>query len=376
MVTHDTTELGLAFAIAAFGMPTCATSLAGVGRIDKRYWHTCSLRFVADKRSQLAEGPIAMSRSLLPCNPCPRSDALEILKDKRTLRAFGFSNQPLADVVIGIFVKAPLATSELTQAAFGRLRSDLLERLTAHQIPLAAALDLLARKRFTVAVGRQIDNAQIDAQDTRDIDRLGRLDFASNEQIPFATDQRQIGFPALGRKQFTLASATDEREDLPPIKRPDRNFRTFQVIRENAIVIGNRTQRRKRPLQLPIPFVRIGDFGDTAHRKLRGQMERLAHRLIGQVVDRELAKGFRLPCHLTDEVARGVGCLKRVLKRVSLCWRREQLQLNCESHDMTVYPNPNVCASASWLECAIPACGATRLIRAPKGGGFRLVRFL
>ena len=35
MVTRDTTEFSLAFAVATFGVPTGAASLAGMGRIDK-----------------------------------------------------------------------------------------------------------------------------------------------------------------------------------------------------------------------------------------------------------------------------------------------------------------------------------------------------
>jgi len=109
MVTHDTTKLGLVFAVAACDMSTRTASLAGVGRIDKRHRYARTPRRVADKGSQLAESLIAVSRSLpSPCNPRPLTDALEILKDDRPLRAFGFGNQPLTDVVIGVFLKAPL----------------------------------------------------------------------------------------------------------------------------------------------------------------------------------------------------------------------------------------------------------------------------
>jgi hypothetical protein len=93
MVAHDTTKLSLAFAIAALGMPAGATALTGVSWIDQRYRYTRLLRLVADKETQLAEGPITVSRSLFwPANPRPRSDTLEIFKDNRPLRAFGFSN--------------------------------------------------------------------------------------------------------------------------------------------------------------------------------------------------------------------------------------------------------------------------------------------
>src|SRR4030095_3367597 len=106
MTTYDTTELGLAFAVAAFGMPASTTALTGVGRIDKRYRYARALRLVADKRPELPEGQIAVSRSLpWPFNPRPRSDALANFKDDRPPCVFGFGNQPLTDVVIGVLLK-------------------------------------------------------------------------------------------------------------------------------------------------------------------------------------------------------------------------------------------------------------------------------
>jgi hypothetical protein len=119
MVTHDATKRSLVFAVAAFGMPTGTTALARVGRIDKRYRYTAPLCLVTDKRPQLRKGPIAVSRSLpWPFNPRPRSDTLEVFKDNRPLRAFGFGKEPLADVVIRICLESTLAACNLAQAAF------------------------------------------------------------------------------------------------------------------------------------------------------------------------------------------------------------------------------------------------------------------
>jgi hypothetical protein len=189
MLTHDTTKLSLTFAVVTFGMSTRAASLAGVRWIDKRHPYAEVLRLVANKRPQLTEGPIAVSRSLpSPLNPRPRPYALAVFKDKRPLRAFGFGNEPLADVVIRILLKTPLVTSELPQAAFGRLRSDPLKCLTTTLIPLAAIFDMLTRKRFTIAIGCHSDNAQVNAQDTIHVDRFWYLNLATHEPIPFTTD--------------------------------------------------------------------------------------------------------------------------------------------------------------------------------------------
>ena len=132
MLTHDTTELGLASAVAARSLTTRATALAGVGRIDQLDPYTRPLRLVADKRAQLPKGPIAVPCSLLwPLNPRPLADTAQVFERNRPLHPegtrFGFGNETLADVVICIFLKTPLSASELMQAAFGRFRSDLLK---------------------------------------------------------------------------------------------------------------------------------------------------------------------------------------------------------------------------------------------------------
>ena len=238
-MTHHTTKLGLALAVAPFCMPTRAASLAGVRRIDKPYANTRPHCLVADKRSQLREGPIAVLCSLpWPFNPRPLTNTLEILKNNRPLRAFGFGNETLANTVIGILLKASLAACQPREVTFGRLRSSLLECLPTRGVPLAATLDVLTRKRFAVTISCESDDTEIDAKKAFDIARFWRLDFAGHKQIPLATDEREIGFTALCGKQLALAFATDERDCQPPVECPDRDFRSFEVVREDAIVVG------------------------------------------------------------------------------------------------------------------------------------------
>src|SRR5215210_2849636 len=100
MITRDTTELGLAFTVAAVGIPTRAASLAGVGRIDKQYQHTTELHLVADKRPQLREGPIAVSCALpRAIHPRALANVRQVLQRNRPLHPagtrFGFGNQAL-----------------------------------------------------------------------------------------------------------------------------------------------------------------------------------------------------------------------------------------------------------------------------------------
>src|SRR5262245_38808364 len=84
--------------------------------------------------------------------------------------------------------------------------------------------------------------------------------------------------------------------------------------------------------RLAVELVGIGDFGNTANRKLGGQVEGLAHGLIRQAMDGELAKRRALPGQLADVITGSVGCLKCALERMGLFRRREQLDGSGQSH--------------------------------------------
>jgi hypothetical protein len=318
-----------------------------------------------------------VSRSLpWPFNPRPLANALEIFKHNRPLRAFGFGNQTLANSVVCVLLKAALATCKSFQVALGRLGADLLERLPATLIPLAAALNRLTRKRFAVAVGCQVDDTQIDTQETFRVERLRRFNLSSGEQIPLASHECQIGFAALRGKQLALTVATNEGDRQPPVKCPNRNLGTFEVVGEDTVIVGNCAVWLECALGLAIELVGIRNLGDAAYRQLCRQAKRFTRGLIGQFVDGELPKGVCLPCELADKVAGSVGGLKRAPERVGLFGRRKQLYGSGQPHNMIVYHNPNVCASAALVQCAETPRGATRLLPGLKHLGFRLVRFL
>jgi hypothetical protein len=371
MQTHDTTKLGLIFAVPAFRMPAGMAPLAGVGGIGQRDGNAGTLRLIAEKRPQLRKGPIAVSRSLLwPCNPRPLTDPLEVFKDNRPLRAFGFGNEPLADTVVCVFLKPTLSPTQLTQASFGRLRSDLLECLATVRVPLTARFNMSTRKRLAVAVSRQIDDPKINTQNTFDIDRFGRFNFAPDKHIPATAHERQIGFTALTGRQLALSLATHKRDCLSAIESPDRDRGTFQVVGQDAVVVGHRTERLKRALHLSIQLIGIRNFSNTTYRKLRGQAERFTHRVVGQTVDRELAKRLTRPCHLADVVARGVGRFQRALERSGLFGSRLQFQLYRQSHIMMSIAQMSASVNGAQSGAAAVLSTVPPFLRSRKRGGF------
>ena len=366
MVTHNTTQRGLRAAVAAFCMPTRAASLAGVGRIDTRYRNTRALRLVTNKRPQLAEGPIAVSCALpRPVNPRPRADTLEVFTDNRSLRAFGFRNEPLADSVVRVSLKAILTACQSFQVAFGRFCRDFLERLSARLIPLAAVFNLLARKGFAIRVACEIDDAQIHAKRAFGINRFGYFNLTRNEQIPLATDEGQISFAALCGKQFALAFAAHERNGLSSMPCPDRHRRTRHVVGKHAVVVGYCAMGVEGAQRVAIQLVGVCDVADTAYRKLRGQTKRFTHSVVGQLVDSELPKRRACVRYLADVIAGGIRCFTRAFARIGLIMRGQQLHGGGQSHRMRRVQSERPC------NYSLRRAEAERFLPPVNGAGFR-----
>jgi hypothetical protein len=146
MPTHDTTELSLAFPVAALGMSTGAASLTGVGRSDKRNRHTCKLR-------------LTVSRSLRFPNRRPRANVPQLFQRNRPLRVFGFRNKLFCNVVVRILLKPALLASQLSQVAFGREAPVLLQTPAQLSVPAALAFNTQPTVPLTIRVGCQVDDA-------------------------------------------------------------------------------------------------------------------------------------------------------------------------------------------------------------------------
>ena len=294
--------------------------------------HTLQRSFIDDKRPKLRKSPGVECCALRPSSLHPRANVREVFQRNRSLRAFGLRNNPFGETVVDVVGKPALLSGQFSQSAAATACPELLQPVPEPAVAIAHVFDGLAAVRLTVAIGRNICYAQINTECALGFDQCWRLDVAGGEQIPATANKRQIALATLMFKQGARPLTTDKRNRLPAIEGPDRNQRIGECKREDAVIVGDCTVGRKRPLRLPIQRVGICDFGDTAHRELCGQVERFAHRLIGQCVDGELAERLRRKSNLTDVVARGVCCLKRAPERIGLFRCRVQFQLDGQFH--------------------------------------------
>src|SRR3712207_5854989 len=90
-------------------------------------------------------------------------------------------------------LEPPLSAGELAQPALGGLASSALENGAAAGVPGPRRLDGFSSVGMAVAVGGEVDDAEIDAEPVFGSERLGLGYVAGADQEPLAADQRQVG---------------------------------------------------------------------------------------------------------------------------------------------------------------------------------------
>jgi hypothetical protein len=97
-------------------------------------------------------------------NRCPLSNPAEVFEGECLARHDGFLDEGFTDTVIDVFLEAGFALPRLADAPLGVVGATLLQALPPAVVASAHHLNLLAAEALPVAIGGQIDNAQVYAE--------------------------------------------------------------------------------------------------------------------------------------------------------------------------------------------------------------------
>ena len=192
--------------------------------------NTTQLSLIRDETSQLREGPGVECCALRPFSLHPRANVPQIFQRNRPLRAFGLRNNPFGETVVDVLGKPALLASQLPKSAAAAERTELLQLVSQSPVSIAYVLDRRTRVDFSVAIGCDVRDSQIDTERAISLNHFWCFDFAARKQIPVPADKCQIGFATLMFEQSALVLATHKRDGLPPVHCPDRNKRVRQSI--------------------------------------------------------------------------------------------------------------------------------------------------
>lgn len=322
--------------IGFIDVTTARAGARGVARVNLDHGHTHQLRLVLDKGSQLVERPAMQRCSLRLSSPYPVTDALEVFQGDTPTGAFSLSNDAFADLVVDIGSKAALFTRQLAQTTTARLCSFALEFLAQATMAVTNVRYRLALVDFTRAVSGDIGHAQVNTKKVFDILWRRLVNFAGGQQVELATNQAQVGLATLAAQQFLIPLATDERDSLATVYRPDGNLVFIEFPRQDADIVGNRAVRLEGAPRPSIPLVGVRHFGNTADDNLRSQVEGGTHVTVDKFLKLKLAEGASVPSYLTDVVTGFVCYFKGALQAVGLCIGRLKFRLRRQLHTRIV----------------------------------------
>lgn len=330
--TGHTGEDRLSRSVALINTTAYGTGARSIMWVNRNYGHTGQPSLVLDKGSKLEERPVMQRSSLGATQPYPPADTLEVFKSNPATGVFRAGHDAFADRVVGIRSKPVFLAGQLLEASARRLRALALQPGAQATMAITHVVHGVTTVNRPVAVRREVDNAQVHAQEFAYVFGRGFLHLAHLVQVEFAAPKDQVRFALHERQQGKLTLARDKRDGLPSAHRPDAYGLRGQLPGQDVAVIGDAAMRAESTPRFAVELVGVGDLRQQANGHLGRQLVALAHIVVAGVVQVVLAKRLGVPGVCADEVRRRVRHLKCALQQVGLFRRRLELDLRNQFH--------------------------------------------
>ena len=298
----------MGFSIGFLAMSTLTTSATGVSRIDlyNRKTHIC--RLVEHEEFELRESPVPHKPAHLGgitvrtiSNPC------EVFKRECLPCQECGLYKLLADVMVCPMDKPRLFAGDGAEPSLCTLLAAPLKRSTELPVTTAAILYRFTRKGVAFAVGGDIRDTEIDAENARGFDgrrfRLTNRD--GKRELSVVVEQIHLADVRLACQMFALVGAAVKTNLLSALHRCHAGIGdTFKT--EHAFIVNYSREGAEEMADRLVGAVTIEHFADSANNQLRRQSKLLAAGMIAGSVKRNLPKGFLPEGDFTDPVAGGV----------------------------------------------------------------------
>ena len=240
------------------------------------------------------EGPTVQLASLRLPNPYPTAYPAQVFQSETAPGVFGLVHELFGDAVVHVGCEAALPARYGPKTTARGFCPFGLEPGAEPCMPTAQTSHVCAGVKLPVAVDGDVGNAEIDAEMSFHVNRFGRLHVAGGEQVELAAHVAQVGLAAPGLEQFQVTRPGDERDGLPSVESPDRDGALVEIPGQDAVVVGKRAPFGKAALRVLADVVGVGNTTNGANGHLSRQAEPFANVVVGQLVERKLAKGLRL----------------------------------------------------------------------------------
>jgi hypothetical protein len=330
---RETREMVAGFSVGFLDVSADAALPRGISRIDVDYSNTSALGFVDDLRLEISESPRVQCSALRTASPYPIANALEILKRNAAFGAFSRNDNLFRNAMVHMRRVTSLLGSSPTKQPLRALGAFLLKLLSQAVGASTKRVEARAGEVLPVTGRGNVDDSDVNAQPADDPFFLDVRHFDRNEQVELAVAQDEIGLTAIVVEKSALMVTADEGDYLPACNGPE--VRRVRLPRQDASVVGNRSEGTKAPLRDLVELVRIGNFRGAAHDHLRGEIGKLVSSVaVGPSMQSKLREDFRRPSTLRNPITRNVGAPHGLSKCGGLFTRWQKLHLDDQLHDI------------------------------------------
>src|SRR5262249_41786383 len=151
-----------------------------------------------------AERPVVLPSSLSTAGLKSVADMGQTLQPNGAPGALRSLNEGLRDHGVAVGLKPRLSSRELAQPSLGRLSAAGLKTGAPAQEMGADFCDRLAGVGFTVTVGCNVDDAEVDAEHIGRLDQFGIIDLACTTDVPPIPHNHRVDFALAEGKQSPL----------------------------------------------------------------------------------------------------------------------------------------------------------------------------
>lgn len=316
-----------------------ATGIAGVNR-DHRDTSTPS--FVFNFLAQIIKRPTRKHSALGLTSRDPRADVRQFFERNPALSALSLRYDLFADHMVSVVGEALflsrqfLESSVCAERAFDLQLSPQATVTETNIVHGAGAVD------FAVAVNRDVDDAQINAEKTFHVDQGVLWHVASRVKKPFtlAVDQNRLALLVCQERQMVRARCKPNCQSTA--KRPDTYVSLINSPPENTVIVGDPSVRLKNSFGELIFLVGIYDFADTAYRHLCREFVFCTNGVVRRFVQTNLRELLRFPCDIAGEITRDI-CAFQCLHQVSMLFAgRQKFHNGSQFHTHSIAQNAEI----------------------------------
>ena len=319
--------------VGFLAMGALGTGPACVPGVDLDHRNTGQSGLVRKERDQLPERPTGeFVASVFAPSREPLSNPRQIFDDNTARGVFGSLDDRFRDNVIDVLAEASFLARDPLELLFRPLRIPFLEPL-ALQIMLAAnLLDRLAGIGVAVAVGRDVRDAEVDADEVGRRHGGGVGDVDGHEQEPFAVrPQNEVGLSLGVGERLGLVLPHHDRDDHTSFERQEADP-IDPLERHHPLIEGHRgvgSEHRPDRLVSPVRFARLRDAADG---RLSRETEPPAEVGVVKSLQHDLIRDLNVKCFARQPVGGFVEPLDRRLESGGVVAVGQELGLQRQLH--------------------------------------------